>query len=79
MKNLLWFAILVLSLTGCKSNQYQTQEVKIPVIQKYQTTRQFSVFPPERIWVAKLANGDSIKTYSMPPDTVTFVYYKKIK
>jgi hypothetical protein len=77
------YLLILISFIGvacCTTKtKYETHEVKIPVVQKYKTTRQFSVFPPEVIWVAKLANGDSIKSYSVPQDTVTFIYYKRIK
>lgn len=82
MKSIFFTIITLVSLSCCTvkdQTQYSTEVVKIPVVYKYETTRQFSVFPPERIWVAKLANGDSIKSYVMPPDTVTYIYYKKIK
>ena len=80
MKSLLITLISLISFSCCTTKeQYRTETVKIPVVSKYRTTRQFSVFPPEIIWVAKLANDDSIKSYAMPPDTVTYIYYKKIK
>jgi hypothetical protein len=80
MKKLFFISISLFGFSCCtiKEAQYETETVKIPVVSKYQTTRQHSVFPPERVWIAKLANGDSIKSYNMPPDTVTFIYYKKV-
>jgi len=54
------------------------KEVKIPVVKKYKTIKQFSVLPQEFVWVAKLSNGDSIISKQMPPDTVTFIYYIKV-
>lgn len=80
MKKFIFIGVSIFGFSCCTTKEsYQTETVKIPVVQKYQTTRQHSVFPPERIWVAKLANGDSIKSYQMPQDTVTFIYYKKVK
>ena len=80
MKKLAFILLTFIGFSCCtqKEVRFQKTEVRIPVIEKYQTTRQFSVFPTEIIWVAKLANGDSIKSYQIPQDTVTFIYYKKI-
>ena len=81
MKALFISIVTLLTLSCCTTREakFQTKTVRIPVIEKYSIMEQFSVFPAEKIWIAKLANGDSIKTRSYPPDTVTFIYYVKVK